>query len=192
MGRQIETSNLLRTKLHRSRLADDLIQRSHLLEQLNRGFQRRATLASTMMACDEPLMDQESLYLAALESATEYTIEGFSLSITYPGGTLLFYDQDGPRPRRQNVSHVCNVTIPGRTTRYRTSAYTSNRRRSIDCRGHGENAAEHCSDEAKKLLPHHADILAQLPSPAILGGALPPSRSKMAAYGQYTGLERSR
>ena len=57
-------------------------------------------LASTMMACDEPLMDQESLYLAALESATEYTIEGFSLSITYPGGTLLFYDQDGPRPRR--------------------------------------------------------------------------------------------
>jgi heat shock protein HslJ len=57
-------------------------------------------LASTMMSCDEPLMDQESLYLAALESATEYTIEGFSLSITYPGGTLLFYDQDGPRPRR--------------------------------------------------------------------------------------------
>jgi len=57
-------------------------------------------LASTMMACDEPLMDQESLYLAALESATEYTIEGFALSIAYPGGTLLFYDQDGPRPRR--------------------------------------------------------------------------------------------
>jgi hypothetical protein len=31
MGRQIEISNLLRTKLHRPPLADDLIQRSHLL-----------------------------------------------------------------------------------------------------------------------------------------------------------------
>ncbi len=54
-----------------------------------------------MMACDAPLMDQEELYLAALESATEYTIEGFTLSIAYPGGVLLFYDQGGPRPRRQ-------------------------------------------------------------------------------------------
>jgi heat shock protein HslJ len=61
---------------------------------------RIGPLTSTMMACDEPVMDQEGLYLAALEAATEYTIEGFSLSITYPGGTLLFYDQDGPQPRR--------------------------------------------------------------------------------------------
>jgi heat shock protein HslJ len=61
---------------------------------------RIGPLASTMMACDEPVMDQERLYLAALEAATEYTIEGFTLSIAYPGGTLLFYDQDGPRPRR--------------------------------------------------------------------------------------------
>jgi hypothetical protein len=57
-------------------------------------------LATTKMMCDEPLMDQEGLYLAALEAATEYTIEGFALEITYPGGTLLFYDKDGPRPRR--------------------------------------------------------------------------------------------
>jgi hypothetical protein len=57
-------------------------------------------LATTRMMCDEPLMDQEGLYLAALESATEYTIEGFALSIEFPGGTLLFYDKDGPRPRR--------------------------------------------------------------------------------------------
>ena len=57
-------------------------------------------LATTRMMCDEPLMDQEGLYLAALESATEYTIEGFALTITYPGGELLFYDKDGPRPRR--------------------------------------------------------------------------------------------
>jgi heat shock protein HslJ len=52
------------------------------------------------MMCDEPLMDQEELYLAALESATAYTIEGFALQITYPGGELLFYDKNGPRPRR--------------------------------------------------------------------------------------------
>jgi hypothetical protein len=58
-------------------------------------------LATTRMMCDEPLMDQESLYLAALEAATEYTIEGFALTIEYPGGELVFYDKDGPRPRRE-------------------------------------------------------------------------------------------
>ncbi|HSR31054.1 MAG TPA: Gmad2 immunoglobulin-like domain-containing protein [Anaerolineae bacterium] len=57
-------------------------------------------LATTRMMCDEPLMDQEGIYLAALEAATEYTIEGFALTITYPGGEMLFYDKDGPRPRR--------------------------------------------------------------------------------------------
>jgi hypothetical protein len=57
-------------------------------------------LATTRMMCDEPLMEQEGLYLAALEAATEYAVEGFALTITYPGGELLFYDKDGPRPRR--------------------------------------------------------------------------------------------
>ncbi len=56
-------------------------------------------LATTRMMCDEPLTDQERLYLTALEAATEYTIEGFALSIEYPGGELIFYDKDGPRPR---------------------------------------------------------------------------------------------
>jgi heat shock protein HslJ len=56
--------------------------------------------AMTRMMCDEPLMDQEQLYMAALESATAYTIEGFALMIEYPGGSLLFYDKNGPRPRR--------------------------------------------------------------------------------------------
>jgi LuxR family maltose regulon positive regulatory protein len=41
-----ELPTLLRTKLHRPRLADDAITRSRLLERLNRGFQRRATLVS--------------------------------------------------------------------------------------------------------------------------------------------------
>jgi heat shock protein HslJ len=57
-------------------------------------------LATTRMACDQPLMEQESLYLAALEAATSYRIEGFTLTIVYPGGELLFYDKNGPRPRR--------------------------------------------------------------------------------------------
>jgi hypothetical protein len=57
-------------------------------------------LATTMMMCDEALMEQEGLYMSALQSATEFTIEGFALSISYPGGTLLFYDKDGARPRR--------------------------------------------------------------------------------------------
>jgi len=54
----------------------------------------------TMMMCDEPLMEQEQLYLTTLAAATKYTIEGFALTIAYPGGELLFYDKDGPRPRR--------------------------------------------------------------------------------------------
>jgi heat shock protein HslJ len=57
-------------------------------------------LATTRMMCDEPLMEQEGLYLTALESATEYVVEGFALSIEYTGGALLYYDKDGPRPRR--------------------------------------------------------------------------------------------
>jgi heat shock protein HslJ len=57
-------------------------------------------LATTRKACDQPLMQQESLYLAAMEAATNYKIEGFTLTIVYPGGELLFYDKNGPRPRR--------------------------------------------------------------------------------------------
>jgi hypothetical protein len=57
-------------------------------------------LATTRMMCDAPLMEQEGLYLGALQSAAEYAIEGFALTIRYPGGELLFYDVDGPRPRR--------------------------------------------------------------------------------------------
>ena len=57
-------------------------------------------LATTRKMCDQSLMEQESLYLAALEAATSYRIEGFTLTIVYPGGELLFYDKNGPRPRR--------------------------------------------------------------------------------------------
>ncbi|NIV36992.1 MAG: META domain-containing protein, partial [Anaerolineae bacterium] len=57
-------------------------------------------LATTRKMCDQALMEQEGLFLAALEAATSYKIEGFALTIVYPGGELLFYDQDGPRPRQ--------------------------------------------------------------------------------------------
>jgi heat shock protein HslJ len=57
-------------------------------------------LATTRKACDSSLMQQESLFVAAMEAATSYRIEGFTLTIVYPGGELLFYDKDGPRPRR--------------------------------------------------------------------------------------------
>ena len=58
-------------------------------------------LATTRMACDQAVMEQEQLFLAALEAATSYKIEGFTLTIVYPGGELLFYDKDGPRPSKE-------------------------------------------------------------------------------------------
>jgi putative lipoprotein len=57
-------------------------------------------LATTRMACEQAIMDLEDKYLTALQSATSYRLEGFALEITYPGGTLLYYDQEGARPRR--------------------------------------------------------------------------------------------
>jgi heat shock protein HslJ len=58
-------------------------------------------LATTRKMCDQALMEQERLFLAALEAATSYRVEGFTLTIVYPGGELLFYDKDGPRPREE-------------------------------------------------------------------------------------------
>jgi len=57
-------------------------------------------LASTMMMCDAPTMALENEFLAALQSATSYKLEDKALIIDYPGGSLIFYDQAGPRPRR--------------------------------------------------------------------------------------------
>jgi len=57
-------------------------------------------LATTRMACEPAIMDLENQYLAAVQSATSYRLEGFALEIAYPGGTLLYYDQEGARPRR--------------------------------------------------------------------------------------------
>ena len=43
-------------------------------------------LGSTMMACEEGIMDQEDQYLSALEAASSYSIEGSLLEISYDGG----------------------------------------------------------------------------------------------------------
>jgi heat shock protein HslJ len=47
-------------------------------------------LASTMMACEDPagLMDQEQQYLAALQTATTYQIEGNVLQLRTADGAL--------------------------------------------------------------------------------------------------------
>jgi LuxR family maltose regulon positive regulatory protein len=44
--RDTQTLTLVRTKLHRPRIADDLVQRPHLLERLNHGLERKLTLIS--------------------------------------------------------------------------------------------------------------------------------------------------
>lgn len=48
-------------------------------------------IASTLMACADPaLMDQETQYFAALQTASTYEIDGDTLTITYDGGVLTF------------------------------------------------------------------------------------------------------
>jgi heat shock protein HslJ len=47
-------------------------------------------LASTLMACEDPAMEQETVYLAALDGATTYTVDGDALTITGDAGTLSF------------------------------------------------------------------------------------------------------
>ena len=47
-------------------------------------------IASTKMACDKKLMEQESLFIKALESAESYTIENGSLTINTAQGALQY------------------------------------------------------------------------------------------------------
>jgi putative lipoprotein len=51
---------------------------------------RLGPLASTMMMCEEAVMEQEGAYLAALQSARSYQVEENILALTYADGTLLF------------------------------------------------------------------------------------------------------
>jgi len=47
-------------------------------------------LASTMMACEPPIMEQETVYLAALDGATSYTFDGETLTTSGDAGTLTY------------------------------------------------------------------------------------------------------
>jgi heat shock protein HslJ len=47
-------------------------------------------LNQTLIGCDTPLADQEAKYTAALLAATTYQINGDTLAIEHPGGTLRF------------------------------------------------------------------------------------------------------
>ncbi len=60
------------------------------------------TIASTQKACQEPLMQQEFYYLAALEGAQTYKINAQKLQITYQtaqgAGILRFVAEPPPEP----------------------------------------------------------------------------------------------
>ena len=47
-------------------------------------------LVSTLIACDQPITDQENAFFDALSKATTYTINGSQLQISYDGGVLTF------------------------------------------------------------------------------------------------------
>lgn len=50
-------------------------------------------MAQTAMGCEQPLMDQEARYTAALLTAKSYRIDGDTLAIAFDGGTLRFTKQ---------------------------------------------------------------------------------------------------
>jgi len=54
-----------------------------------RSFRLTGPLASTMMACEEPLMNQASAYLAALSQAASYTLENGQLTLLDGAGKAL-------------------------------------------------------------------------------------------------------
>jgi heat shock protein HslJ len=53
-------------------------------------------LGTTRMMCPEEVMDQEQLYLSALDLATEYQVEENVLTLTVPGGSLQFEGETVP------------------------------------------------------------------------------------------------
>ncbi len=47
-------------------------------------------LVHTLIACDQPILDQENAYFDALSKATSYVINGTQLQINYDGGVMTF------------------------------------------------------------------------------------------------------
>lgn len=58
--------------------------------QFNNGAITFTPLATTLKACDQPIMDQEKAFLNAMTSTTNYTISGTQLTIHYQDGVLTF------------------------------------------------------------------------------------------------------
>jgi heat shock protein HslJ len=72
-------------------------------------------LASTKRACAEPgLMEQEQAYLAALQSASGYTLDGDRLTILYPTGVLNFVRPaaDQAAWTRQQFGDAWDIAFP--------------------------------------------------------------------------------
>jgi heat shock protein HslJ len=61
--------------------------------QYNAGAISFGALISTKMACEEPVMSQETAFFNALATASTYTIADGQLQITYDGGVLTFKSQ---------------------------------------------------------------------------------------------------
>ena len=54
-------------------------------------------LGSTLMACEQPIMDDERAFLDALDGATKAKVKGKTLTISGPAGTLVFENMKQPR-----------------------------------------------------------------------------------------------
>ncbi len=63
--------------------------------QYNNNILVFSPLITTKVACDQPIMDQETAYLTGLQTATGYQIINGQLQVTYPDGLLTFNAGDG-------------------------------------------------------------------------------------------------
>jgi heat shock protein HslJ len=53
-------------------------------------------MATTLKACPQPLMEQEQTYLTVLQAAEEATLDGDTLTLSGPEGTLVFSSEGAP------------------------------------------------------------------------------------------------
>lgn len=70
-----------------------------------------STIGSTMMACDEELMEQEQLYLTALQAAESYQVEGSLLLVFYSGSQVLTFAAQESASSENAVSEL-TITEP--------------------------------------------------------------------------------
>jgi heat shock protein HslJ len=93
-ARQSKSSLLANTQITLIFGADGRLSGNAGCNQYNGGYQVNGNqitigpLVSTMMACPQETMQQESTYLIALQSATSFEQSAQQLSITHPAGRL--------------------------------------------------------------------------------------------------------